>query len=307
MTKSIVLFQSLSGSTKKIAEAIHRGMSSTGEPCAIAPIDRVNPRDLGDYDLIGLGSLVLAFREPSNVTQFVAAMRGVDGKHAFVFCTHGCLPGNYMASVVPALAQRGLTVIGWKDWFGSSYYALTPKPYFTDGHPDEIDLEEAEEFGQRMVEVSRKISQGQTQLVPTLPTGEAYDAIYWPADLMGTEEARVFETWLASARLTIDMAKCKFPKCRVCVSICPVHAISPPDISRRCAIPCFMCALRCPHGAIGFDWETGQTLHDPIVHVVFEKSLAIMEKQGRFRRLIPDEQIGWGTPVWKLMPFRTFE
>ena len=67
MTKSLVIFHSLSGSTKKIAEAIHGGISETGASCTIAPLNKTNPRDLGDYDLIGLGSLVLAFREPLNV------------------------------------------------------------------------------------------------------------------------------------------------------------------------------------------------------------------------------------------------
>jgi flavodoxin/NAD-dependent dihydropyrimidine dehydrogenase PreA subunit len=307
VTKSLVVFNSLSGHTKKIAEAIHRGISEAGASCTIAPLNETNPRDLGDYDLIGLGSLVLAFREPLNVTRFIAAMKGVDGKHAFAFCTHATLPGNYMASVVPALIQRGLTVIGWNNWFGSCFYATAPKPYFTDGHPDEIDLKEAEEFGREMVERCQKVSQGQTELMPSLPTGKEYDAIYWPTDLMGTKEAKVFEKWLSSAHLIINMDKCKFPECRVCVVHCPMSAISPPDINRNCVIPCYMCALRCPHGAIEYDWETFQKLHDPIVHAVFEKSLEIMERQGRFRRLVPNEEIGWETPVWKLMPFRTFE
>ena len=158
-----------------------------------------------------------------------------------------------------------------------------------------------------MVESSERVSQGETELIPTLPTGKDYDTIYWPADLMAAEETRIFEQWLSNSRLTIDIDKCRFPKCRVCVAHCPTHAISPPDINRNCAVPCFMCALRCPHGAIQYDWETGQRLHDAVVHKVFENSLDVMEAEGRFRRLVPDEEIGWETPVWKLMPFRTFE
>jgi menaquinone-dependent protoporphyrinogen IX oxidase len=36
--KSIVIYNSMSGNTKKIAEAIHTGMSRSGEQCDIAKI-----------------------------------------------------------------------------------------------------------------------------------------------------------------------------------------------------------------------------------------------------------------------------
>ena len=42
-------------------------------------------------------------------------------------------------------------------------------PYYTAGHPDEIDLREAEEFGREMVERSRRISAGETKLIPAMP------------------------------------------------------------------------------------------------------------------------------------------
>ena len=61
------------------------------------------------------------------------------------------------------------------------YYPAVPKPYFTDGHPDAIDLKEAEDFGREMVERSRRIYRGETQLIPTLPKGSEYDELYDPA------------------------------------------------------------------------------------------------------------------------------
>jgi len=70
---------------------------------------------------------------------------------------------------VPAMKQQGLTVIGWNDWFACVYFPLIPKPYFTDGHPDEIDLKEAVGFGKEMVERSRRIYQGEKRLVPEFP------------------------------------------------------------------------------------------------------------------------------------------
>ena len=145
--KSIIIYYSQTGNTKRIAQAIHAGMNKTGKPCDIARLKDVDPQNLEGYDLIGLGSPVIHAQEPPNVRAFMNYMKSVDGKHAFTFCTHGTIPGYYLARVVPALIQRGLIAIGWKDWFASAYHPLIPKPYFTDGHPDAIDLKEAEDFG----------------------------------------------------------------------------------------------------------------------------------------------------------------
>lgn len=76
------------------------------------------------------------------------------------------------------MQEKGLTVIGWKDWYCGSCVPGHAKPWFTDGHPDAIDIAEAESFGAAMVEHSRKISQGQTDIIPTLPSPEASDQIY---------------------------------------------------------------------------------------------------------------------------------
>ena len=56
--KSIVIYYSQTGNTKKIAQAIHAGISQTKSTCDIARLKDVNPSNLRDYDLIGLGSSV---------------------------------------------------------------------------------------------------------------------------------------------------------------------------------------------------------------------------------------------------------
>lgn len=133
-------------------------MSESGEKCDLVRLLDIEMQDLVGCDLIGLRCYILNIREPDNVINFIKhTMKSVEGKHAFVFCTHGALPGYYLARVVPAMIQRGLTVIGWNDWFGRVVRPVTPKPCFTDGHSDAIDLKEAENFGGEMVERSRRI------------------------------------------------------------------------------------------------------------------------------------------------------
>jgi flavodoxin/ferredoxin len=296
--KSIVIYYSQTGNTKKIAQAIHAGMNQAGEPCDIARLKDVAPQNLAGYDLIGLGSPVIHAGELPNVRDFMNYMKSVDGKHAFAFCTHGTIPGYYFSRVVPALVQRGLIVIGWKDWFASAYHPLIPKPYFTDGHPDAIDLKEAEDFGKEMVERSRRIYQGENGLIPTLPTGTEYDKRYFPVD----ESPPNFRKMVTRTKLKINTEKCQYPRCTYCADNCPTNAIdlsvSPPVFDGNCHF-CWLCEQTCPNGAIEVDYKPLDDYHKPYNVSVLQKSVDTFEANGYFRRLVPLKDIGWDTSFWK--------
>jgi len=301
--KAIIIYYSQTGNTKKVAEAIQEGLVEAGVECRLARLKDLNPaKDLAEYDLIGLGSLVMAGKEPANVSAFISAMKKVDGKLGFAFCTHGTLPSEFLGRVVSQLRQRGLTVIGWEDWFGSAVYPLIPKPYFTDGHPDEVDLEEARAFGRELAERSRRVAAGETGLIPELPTGSEYDERYEPVP-MPVELVREFERQMARLEFRINPDKCRYPKCHYCAENCPVGAIdlaaSPAIFGRKC-IECGLCEQTCPQGAIEVDWQSVQEIHDRLTVEWLEKSIDAFEAQGRFRRLVSREEIGWDTPQWRL-------
>jgi len=300
--KSIVIYYSQSGNTKKMAQAIHEGMSQAGERVNIARLQDVDPRrDLAGYDLIGLGSPVHRHKELPNVTQFIDSMQSVEGKHGFSFCTHGALPGYYVARTVAAMQQRGLTAIGWKNWFTSVFFPVTPKPYFTDGHPDEIDLKEGQDFGREMVQNSRRISQGETQLIPVLPMGKEYEDLYEVVPVPSQEDYKAGKDCEANMQVKVNPERCNFPKCTFCVDNCPMHCIDfdryTPATAPTCA-KCWLCEQTCPRGAIEVDWAPFQKHHDPMTVNWLGKSLEVFEAQGRFRRLVPPDQVGWDTPTW---------
>ena len=308
MAKGIVVYYSQSGNTKKIAEAVHRGMSQLMEQCDITRIKDMDTRDLAKYDLIGMGSPVWVYKEPANVGTFIDDMvpANVEGKHTFSFCTHGTCLGNYFARVVPALIQRGMTVIGWQNWFCSVYFPVVPKPYFTDGHPDEVDLKEAEDFGREMVERSRRIYSGEANIIPSLPRGSEYDEIYDPGEMPPAEVLRAFYKVQSSLTFTVDREKCNYPECTFCIDNCPMDSIdfseSPPVFNINCD-KCFLCEQTCPRGAISIDCDPYSNAHLPMIPPL-ENSLAIFEARGRFRRLVPPENIGWNTFLWKKQPPR---
>ena len=263
--KCIVIYHSITGNTRIIAEAIQHGLIKFGESCDIARVNQVDTSDLLQYKLIGLGSPVMWRRELYNLTDFIEyTMQGVEGKHCFAFCTHGATPAHYLSRVVPALKQKGMTVIGWNDWFGSVSFPCVPKPYFTDGQ----DINEAERFGFDMAEKSNRIYSGEKHLIPELPRGGEYDEIYDPI-LSKTPAKDVHSLEIAFANslsqpFKVNKQKCKYPKCTFCIDNCPLNAIdfsSPvPLFSRKCD-RCFMCEMACPQGAIEFDYKPFDKLH----------------------------------------------
>ncbi len=165
--KSIIVYFSLTGNTKKVAQAIHKGMSQLVEQCDIATVKGVDIQHLIGYDLIGLGSPVWG-GVPRNVKLFIDTLPSLQGKHAFAFYTYSAEPELLFPEVVNLLVDKGLILIGTRGWYGSAYSIIEPKPYPADGHPDEIDLKEAEDFGKEMVELSRRVSIGGYELIPPL-------------------------------------------------------------------------------------------------------------------------------------------
>ena len=308
--KCVVIYFSLTGNTEKIARAIQAGVKQAAGHCDIFPIKEANPRRLHEYELIGLGSPVMSPYFPINVDNFIKDMRFVGGKHAFPFCTHCSLWYNYFPSVVPILKRRGLIVIGWGHWFGSSFGPLgEPTPYITDGHPDEVDLQDAEAFGREMVLRSQKIYAGETSLIPEEPPFVAPPPK--PIGMQSGPRPPNYDVKKAKEmkfRLNYDREKCLYPKCRLCMDICPVYgidlSIEPSIIGKPCMNCGGMCDQVCPTGAMAVDGEHMRAARE---HAGGTEGLELLqervreyEEQGIFRRLIPEDKVGWDTLVYEV-------
>jgi Fe-S-cluster-containing hydrogenase component 2/flavodoxin len=282
--KSIVIYFSLTENTKKVAFAIYKGMQSLMEQCDISTIKEIDVSHLVDYDLIALGSPVWG-GPPSNVRLFMNNLPLFNKKHAVAFCTHGTAPERFFPTVVSALTAKGLIVIGINDWYGSSNLPVSPKPYLTDGHPDEIDLKEAEHFGREMVEFSRRIYAGQTDLIPHLKMP--------PLNPSGGP---------SRPRPVLNTQKCTYPECRLCMDNCPMDAIdlsvSPPVFAKGMCRPCYFCEMICPEGAIEVDYVPLAEDEIRQVKTIFAEVLKKAESEGHFRRLVPIEKVGWRTPYY---------
>jgi flavodoxin/NAD-dependent dihydropyrimidine dehydrogenase PreA subunit len=292
--KCCVIYYSQTGNTEKMARAIQKGIKETAGHCDLFEIKDANPKRLYEYDLIGLGSNVIAWAEPGNVRAFINDMKFVGGKHVFYFATHGTKPYLLVSSVYQRLSRKGMIITGIRGWFCNCTLLFMPDPYPTAGHPDETDLKEAEQFGREMVDRSRRISAGETGLVfPPPPEPEEMPGGYG-FDEIDKKFERMFHFY---------KEKCTYPECRLCMDICPMYGIDlsvdPPVLIKPC-IKCMSCALICPTGAIDIDeWikETAEKMKE-IYPQALEPALNLAEAEGRFRRLLPKEKIGRDTPLY---------
>jgi flavodoxin/ferredoxin len=301
--KSIIIYYSQSGNTRKIAKEIHKGVDQKAGQCDIAQVKDVKPSDINNYDLIGLGSPVWMGGFTPNMRIFVENIPKQDGRYIFSFNTHGVFPELYFPSVTRKLKAKGFTVIGMRDWYGSAHFQVAPKPYFTDGHPDDIDLKEAEAFGREMVETSQRISAGETGLIPPLP------------ELTLTSQLLVLLEFYQSGhnphgRLQYDRDKCVYPKCRLCMDNCLMGYIDlstdPPKYGsegNECDMwmGCTFCELICPTGAISCNWDEvlaeNARLGQMFGYNPLEEAAKRAVASGRLRKLVTDDVKG---PYYKV-------
>ena len=337
--KAIVVYYSQTGNTKKIAGAIARGVEKENGQCDLIRFQNVTAESLQEYDLIGFGTPVWGSTATLNYIDFVEKNpEALRGKFGFYYCTHGMTPGRAIKRGVDPMLKSGMIVLGWKDWYGAASLPGHLKPWFTDGHPDDIDLAEAESFGGAMVRHWRDYQDGKTWVVPEPPTKEYCDAVYGPGhpflfgedmpeppmpkDLPPKPEKIVplkYPTTMAytmslegktgpdlnaiAPPAYIDADKCI--GCNRCVQACFCQNIDgstkPPTILNPNCEHCYFCEGVCPTGAMTFQFRPAPKSKEEALEGLgaYAKILSDVEAKGNFRRHVPDEEIGWTTP-WEL-------
>lgn len=283
--KSIIVYFSLTGSTKKVAQAIQKGMSPFLESCDLVKLKDADRTRLQNYDLIGIGSAVWG-GPPKHLQWFIDSLPDLTGKYAFAFCTHGATGGRFFPTLLKLLKRKGVKVIGVRDWYGSVFLPMMPKPYFTEGHPDEIDLAEAQTFGKEMAELRLRIETEGSRVVPQLPK------------IVPPRRSR-----LKRPRPKYDANKCAYPACTLCMDHCPVNGIdlkvNPVVFGRDCHT-CHFCEMICPVGAISVDYDSFVKKGHRRGKTIYVGSLAQAEAEGTFRPLVPMESVRWDMPYYKI-------
>lgn len=206
-----------------------------------------------------------------------------------------------MKRIVSLLRDKKMIVIGWEDWYGGNVNPMSEKPYYTDGHPDDIDLREAQNFGRRMIENCIKISEGDSSLIPQLQQGKDYIERYGGSDLSSMTKGSQKEKNVSKPGIMINRDICNFPTCSLCKDNCPSGSIDPfsenPQDKASCEV-CHFCEEICPTGAITFSGRMHINKNNPIVKKLVDDLMEHRELR-RFRPLVSFDEVGTIKPSEK--------
>jgi NAD-dependent dihydropyrimidine dehydrogenase PreA subunit len=162
------------------------------------------------------------------------------------------------------ILKKGMTIIGWNDWCGPDLMlGHTAQPHTNFGHPDEIDLTEAEAFGRLMAEYSERIYAGEHELIPEIPTPSKEETGLWSPWVMGGK-MRNPPAPPPDSLPKFDLTKCVYPRCTRCIGNCPVNAIdfsvmttagsdAPLVVKEACQNCGGVCQMVCLYNAIEYD------------------------------------------------------
>jgi flavodoxin/NAD-dependent dihydropyrimidine dehydrogenase PreA subunit len=254
---ALVAYFSQTGNTRKVAEAIARGLEAEGcDPVHVRPIEKVGPGEWRDCDLFVLGTPVFYYKEPANVRAWIRGLAARGPVPAFTFITHGGNPTNTLRRLRRLLRPKGARVLGSFECLGYDTYPIYLKSFRQWGHPDADELAAAAEFGR-----------GAVRLAERFGLGEAVAETSYP--FVG---GRTFRLSILCQRPILDWT---FPRlglnrdlctrCGACARRCPTEniALDPwPAFDDRC-IRCYLCERVCPHNAIQCDWRFMTRLMNP--------------------------------------------
>lgn len=181
--KSLIIFWSITGNTKKVADAIRRGMEKAGINPIVKTVEEATCENLFDYDVVCLGSPSHYFLPAEPVLHFIREKMkeyGKDGaikpcapklsgKCGIIFCTYSG-PHTGVDEAIPAgkCMQQFLAHLGFEvkaEWYvigefhGNELLSTKGKLGNIKGRPNEHDLAKVEADTEKLVK----------QLLPKAP------------------------------------------------------------------------------------------------------------------------------------------
>ena len=120
MAKILLVYQSESGNTQAMAEAVAEGVRTTDVEVEVKPLDQARVEDLPDYDGIILGTPTYFASMTAEVKRFVddsiKVFKQLEGKVGAAFSSSGDLGGGSESAVIDVLRVflvHGMVVPGF--------------------------------------------------------------------------------------------------------------------------------------------------------------------------------------------------
>ena len=245
---AVIAYGTGRGTTAQIAEAISEGMNNAGVKATAISIEylALMPARITAADIVGIGSPVHFYRETRYIKNFISALPKLEGKRAFVFCTHGMdRVGETLHRLYRAMVERGACVVGVEAFRSAmSYHPLRKRGLGNgDNLPDVSVLEAARRFGERVAgtETSEPL------VAPRIST---------LTKLKGRLLANTSFRKLVFPGVRLDVTKCT--GYGQCMSRCLVTGLARKDgevipyVTESC-VRCLECIAWCPREAIEAD------------------------------------------------------
>ncbi len=113
--KGIVIYESLTGNTRKAGEKIAAELSRSGIPTIACSIRQIDLQQLSEAELVIVGSwvdgLFLFGQKPAGVRRLIE-LPAIDGKTAAVYCTYAIESGKTLDKLSAIVERRGGNMIG---------------------------------------------------------------------------------------------------------------------------------------------------------------------------------------------------
>lgn len=245
MSRALLLYLSVHGTTRKIAESIAAGLRAAGYHPTIRSVLGDSVDDLDEFDLLGIGYPAHYYRAPHPVERLVKGIPQLDGLPAFVFLSYGTYPGDAGTVIRHELADRGAWEVGYFETRGRDLYLgyLKEGYLFSSDSPREDDLIRAHDFGM-CVGGRAECGLGSEAREDPEPN------LMYRIQKLSTHP--VLREQLYSRLFRVDESRCT--ACGACVAACPAGNVElggdgRPRWGRDCLF-CLNCELRCPEDAI---------------------------------------------------------
>jgi flavodoxin len=113
--RAVVIYESLTGNTKKAAELIGQNLVEAGVSATVCPTTAVDYQAVADADLVIVGSwtdgLFFFLQKPARAGR-LAQLPVLTGKRCAVFCTFALDPGKTLDKLSDLMRERGADVLG---------------------------------------------------------------------------------------------------------------------------------------------------------------------------------------------------
>ncbi len=112
---AVVIYESLTGNTRRAAELIAVALGAAGVAASVCPATRVDYEALSTADVVIVGSwtdgVFVVGQRPGRASR-LRALPIMDRKRCVVYCTYALNPGKTLAKLSRIMEERGADVLG---------------------------------------------------------------------------------------------------------------------------------------------------------------------------------------------------